>query len=221
MTSARPNLLRPAALVSLLIFILGATGLFALSYANRQSAAALDRLSAMHAARVAAVGAQVSFKTQVQEWKNILLRGQVAADLQSHRERFDARAADVQAGLRTVETHLKTLGLDAATATRLASEHTTLLETYRRALGDFRPEDPRAPFTTDRAVRGIDRKLNDDIDALARDVEQTASEELAAFTAASSARYATLRKTTLGVSVVAVLAALWLVFQANRAARPA
>ncbi|HEY1110924.1 MAG TPA: hypothetical protein VGE76_19880 [Opitutaceae bacterium] len=221
MSQARPNLLRPAAIVSLLILALAVTSLFALSHTNLRSAAASTRLAALHAAQVAAVGAQVDFKTQVQEWKNILLRGQNPADLKSHRERFDARAAAVQAGLRAVETQLKALELDPATAMRLAAEHAALLETYRAALADFRPADPQSPFAVDRAVRGIDRKLNDEIDALARHVEQTADKELAAFTVAAAERYGALRRVTVGVAAVAVLAALWLVFQASRATRAA
>lgn len=221
MSSARPNLLRPAAIVSLLILALAVTSLFALSHTNTRSAADSTRLAALHAAQVAAVGAQVDFKTQVQEWKNILLRGQDPKDLKNHRERFDARAAAVQTGLRAVETQLKTLALETATAARLASEHAALLETYRKALGEYRPADPQSPFAVDRAVRGIDRKLNDEIDALARHVEQTADKELAAFTVAAAERYGALRRVTVGVAAVAVLAALWLVFQASRATRAA
>lgn len=222
MSSARPHLLRPAAIVSLLILALAITSLFALSHTNTRSAAGHTRLAGLHAAQVAAVGAQVDFKTQVQEWKNILLRGQDPADLKNHRDRFEARALAVQAGLRAAEAQLKALELPAAaTATRLASDHAALLETYRRALGDLRPADPQSPFATDRAVRGIDRKLNDEIDALSRQVEQTAHKEIAAITAAAAERYGSLRKVTFAVAGLAVLAALWLVYQASRAARAA
>lgn len=215
----RPNLLPAAALASLLVLLLGATGLFTLGYTNTRAAAALARIDALHAAQLAAVGAQVSFKTQVQEWKNLLLRGRNAADYQTYREHFEQRAADVQSGLAAVERQLAALGLEATAATRLLADHAALLQAYRQALTGYRPADPGAPFAVDAAVRGIDRKLNDDIDALAHTVEQTAAAELKALAAGATGRYAALRRVTLGASALAVLAAFWLVFQANRAAR--
>ena len=214
----RPNLLPTAGLVSLFVLLLGATALFALSSTNDKSIAALARLAQLHAAQVSAVEAQVSFKTQVQEWKNILLRGRNAADFESYRQRFLARAADVRTGLAAVEKQLTALGLDASKVAPLLAEHQALATTYEKALTGFRADDATAPFTIDAAIRGVDRKLNDDIDALAHTVEQAAAAELKRYGESADARYATLRKITLGIGAAAVLAAFWLVFQATRAA---
>ena len=217
--SPRPNLLTAAAFVSLLVLLLGATGLFALSYTNTKSAAALARIDSLHAAQLSAVEARVSFKTQVQEWKNVLLRGRNAADYKIYLGRFEERAAEVQAGLATMEKQLAALDLDAAPASRLIADHATLLAAYRQALAGYQPDNPAAPFAVDAAIRGIDRKLNDDIDALAHTVEQSAAAELKATAAGAAGRYAALRQATLIVGALAVLAAFWLVFQANRTAR--
>jgi len=216
--SDRPNLLPASALVGLLVLLLGATGLFALSYTNTQSAAALARLDQLHAAQLAAVATQVAFKTQVQEWKNLLLRGRDAADLTAYRARFEQRAAEVQAGLDGLKKQLAVLGLDAAAAAVLRHEHAALGEAYRRALDNYRPAEAGASFAVDAAVRGIDRKLNDDIDALARTVEETAASELKAVGVAADGRYGVLRKVTLGAGALAVLAAFSLVFQVRRTA---
>ena len=215
-TPPRPNLLPTAALVSLLVLLLGAAALFALSSTNEKSLTALARLDQLHAAQVAAVEARVNFKTQVQEWKNILLRGRNATDFASYRKRFQEHAVEVQTGLTAVEKQLAALGLDASGAARLITEHQTLGVTYEKALAGFRPEDATAPFAIDASIRGVDRKLNDDIDALARTVEQAAAAELKSFGETAADRYATLRKITLGIGGAAMLAAFWLVFQATR-----
>lgn len=123
---AGPNLLRVAGLVSLLVLLLGVIGLFALSQAYTKSDAALGRLEALHSAQVAAVTAQVGFKTQVQEWKNVLLRGGNAQDYATHVARFEQREADVRAGLGALQGALTRLGLDGAAAARLAAEHAAL-----------------------------------------------------------------------------------------------
>ena len=217
--TTRPNLLTAAAFVSLLVLLLGATGLFALSYTNTKSAAALARIDSLHTAQLAAVEAQVSFKTQVQEWKNVLLRGRQTADFKTYRDRFEQRAAEVQADLAAAEKQLVALGVDATAASRLRTDHAALLAAYRQALAGYQPDNPAAPFAVDATIRGIDRKLNDDIDALARAVEQTSATELKAVGVDAAARYAALRQATLVVGALAVLAAFWLVFQANRAAR--
>jgi hypothetical protein len=214
--SARPPLLPIAALVSLLVFLLGAAGLFALGYHNTQSAIALERLNQLHAAHVTAVKVQVNFKTQVQEWKNVLLRGSSAADYATYFGRFEQREADVQAGLAMLRTDLIRLGLDGTTATQLAAEHAALGAAYRQALTGYRAVEPASGFAVDASIRGIDRKLNDAIDALAQTAEAAAATELTDFRTQAAARYATLRQVILVLGGLTVLAAFWLVFQAAR-----
>ncbi len=216
--ASRPNLLPTAAFVSLLVLALGGAALFALGYTNRKSAAALERLDRLRAAHITAVEARVSFKTQVQEWKNILLRGRDPADFRSYRDRFEQRSSDVEKDLASLSGQLAALGLDGSATTSLLAEHQKLGAAYAQALANFQPGAPDAPFAADAAVRGIDRKLNDDIDALSRTIEQATAAELKTFGAAADERYATLHRLTLGLGAVAVLAAFWLVFQARRGA---
>lgn len=213
-----PNLLPIAGLVSVLVLLLGSSALFALSYTNQKSTAALTRLGQLHAAQVAAVETRVSFKTQVQEWKNILLRGRDAADFQTYHGRFRQRGADVQAGLAAIQQQLASLALDHGVVAPLLAAHQALGAAYETALADFRPTAPDAPFAIDARIRGADRKLNDDIDALATTVERAAAAELKACGENAIARYATLRRVTLAIATAAVLAAFWLVYRATRAA---
>lgn len=214
--SSSSRLLPTAGLVSLLALLLSATGLFALSYTHEKSVAALERLGWLHAAQVDAVKAQVAFKTQVQEWKNILLRGADPKDHQAYFSRFEQRETEVRAGLVELQGELKRLGLDAAGAERLVEAHTALGASYRTALAKYQPGDRDSAFEVDASIRGIDRQLNEDIDALANSVHEATENNLADFRASGAARYATLRKITLGLAAFTVLVAFWLVFQTAR-----
>ncbi|MBC8009188.1 MAG: hypothetical protein H7067_03730, partial [Burkholderiales bacterium] len=152
-TAPRPNLLPVAAFVSLLVLLLGATGLFALHLTNAKSATATARLETLDQTRLAAVEARADFKTQVQEWKNILLRGRDAADLTTYRARFEKEEASVRADLESLLKHLHADALAVLSEpTRnalapldipaLLAEHARLGEAYRAALADFAPAEP-------------------------------------------------------------------------------
>lgn len=226
MSTARPSLLPVAAFVSLLVLLLGATGLFALHHTNQKIAADLARLDATEDALLLVVRARASFKTQVQEWKNILLRGRGPADLAAFRSRFDAEESAVAADLARLVRRIPALeldatatpGLDIATLESLVAEHAALGAAYRAALIDYDPADDTAPFRTDTAVRGLDRPLSDRLDALAESFERLATDELRTLTTRAAARHEALRRITWIVTSLAVLASLWLCFRATRLA---
>ena len=212
-----PRLAPVAAFVSLLVLALGATGLFSLHLTNLKSAAAAARLAGLDGRRVAAVEARAAFKTQVQEWKNILLRGRSPEDFTIYRERFEREEAAVRAELGRLEGLEPVVGEMGAGA--LLAEHARLGEAYRAALKDFAPDDPASAPRVDAAVRGIDRGLSDRLDEFARGIERLIAGETRAAADAAAARYEGLRRITWIVASLAMLASLWLVVLAARAGR--
>ena len=89
--SLRRSLMSLASLMLLMVLTTGIAGLFAvwsLSGLHLRTEKTLNEAAATldHARSV-----QANFKTQVQEWKNILLRGHVAQDRASHLKAFEAR----------------------------------------------------------------------------------------------------------------------------------
>jgi methyl-accepting chemotaxis protein len=112
------------------------------------SAALLYRLSALDAsykavlagpmaARRDALAAQVRFKMQVQEWKDILLRGYKADMRAKYTKQFHEQSAAVEALIDTLRTH----AADDSAAVRLAgdfsAEHRALDKQYEGALAVF------------------------------------------------------------------------------------
>jgi methyl-accepting chemotaxis protein len=101
--------------------------------------------------------AQVHFKTQVQNWKDLLLRGNDEQSYNQHFAAFAKEEATVRAGL--VEARKLLLATDADTnlITRLLASHDELGQQYRAALTHFNKSDLRAPRIVDSLVRGLDR----------------------------------------------------------------
>ena len=139
-------------------FLLGATGLFALHHTHQKIAAGLAELDATEQRTLLALRTRAAFKTQVQEWKNILLRSRDAKDFATYRARFETEETLVREGL----TRLASPAHPSADTKDLVAEHVRLGEAYRAALAAFDPAQPEAPFNADAAVRGLDRPLADE-----------------------------------------------------------
>ena len=114
----------------LLVALIGLFSLFSVWSINRawvdgtKDAARLQSLSAE------AVEGQLAFKVQVQEWKNILLRGDDPVLFAKHLESFRRNTEEAGKHLARVAIEAKQLGLPEQ-----GDEADALLETYRNALG--------------------------------------------------------------------------------------
>ncbi len=110
---------------------------------------------------------QVEFKEQVQEWKNVLLRGKDPAALDKHWNAFVKAEADVSEKTKKLISTLND-GDDKKTLEKFAAAHTKMGEDYRKGLSSFKAAD----FSTsagDAAVKGMDRdpsKLLNDINTM-------------------------------------------------------
>ncbi|MEJ5360129.1 MAG: methyl-accepting chemotaxis protein, partial [Desulfobacterales bacterium] len=114
-------------------------------------------LEALGALKEAALLAAVSFKTQVQEWKNILISGN---DPEQFRRRLTLFEQEEQAVRRTLEDAAQLvaeLGLDPEPVRRTLDQHAEAGAKYREGLRQFDTGDPETGKKVDRLVRGADR----------------------------------------------------------------
>ena len=158
-----------AGIVLLALLINGAIGYFGLRYVDLKQYELLQRVNMLTDATDLAREAQVHFKIQVQAWKNLLLRGQNTRELAKYRDDMLAEAAQVQEALRQLGVQTTLLKLDHETASvgKIASDHQRVLAAYQKELQGIQPDTVQNALKLDRAVRGIDRPLNDAIDQLA------------------------------------------------------
>ncbi len=129
-------------------------------------------------ARTSAIQTQYMFKQEVQEWKDILLRGHDGAAREKYSGQFHAREAAIVAHLDT----LRGLTTDS-TVRRLVSEfagaHTELTKTYDSALQAFNKADGKNYWVVDSMVKGKDRQTATALDSLQAYVSRNATATVA------------------------------------------
>jgi methyl-accepting chemotaxis protein len=109
--------------------------------------------------------ANLQFKIQVQEWKNVLLRGKQPADRDKYWGQFEDQERLVQDALTSLSA-IK--GLDATTRSQvntLRDEHRTLGVAYRKGRDAFVAANGD-PVAGDQAVKGVDRAASEQMSEL-------------------------------------------------------
>jgi hypothetical protein len=202
----RHTLIRLGGLVLLLLLLNGLIGLGAIRYSSQTSLQDLDALEAIADAEDLALTALSEFKTQVQEWKNILLRGDSAADLAKYRAAFDQQHAQVQSHLKALQALAPEAGLLNLDLDQVAAEHAALKPGYETALAPFIANQGATPRETDAKVRGKDRALTDRLEVIAASAAEQALALRDAIAESAEARYRTIMLYTLIAN--AVIAAL-------------
>ncbi len=114
----RSTLIRLGGLLLLLVLLNSPEGLAAIRYTKQVALQDLATLEQMEQAQAQAQAqsALVHFKIQVQEWKNILLRGDEPDDLATYRAAFEREFQTVQRTLEALAAEATAAGLmDLAT----------------------------------------------------------------------------------------------------------
>ncbi|WP_275949899.1 methyl-accepting chemotaxis protein [Pseudomonas glycinae] len=154
--------------------------------------------------------ANLQFKVQVQEWKNVLLRGKQPADLAKYWGQFEDRQRDVQSILGELANQK---GLEPALKTRierLREEHRLLGAAYQKGR-DAYVAAGADPTAGDAAVKGVDRAASDQMSELVVELRKQGTEQSAQISASAD------RTVLLGILVMLAsglligLLSLWLV----------
>ncbi|UZJ62608.1 methyl-accepting chemotaxis protein [Pseudomonas sp. KU26590] len=109
--------------------------------------------------------ANLQFKVQVQEWKNVLLRGKLPADRDKFWGQFEDQERQVQDTLGSLSAME---GLDPTTKTQvdsLRNEHRTLGVAYRKGRDAYIAAGGD-PVAGDMAVKGVDRAASEQMTGL-------------------------------------------------------
>jgi hypothetical protein len=209
----RRSLIQLATLLVLTLLASGLVSLFALWSMDRLHARdELDQgrlLSAVNSAR----SAQVEFKIQVQNWKNLLLRGGNPNDYDAAKKEFDAAELGTDTGLMALAAWAGTADKsDLENRIRqLLADHARIGAAYRAAMpseGASYPARDRA----DTAVRGIDRTLNESLDDLVADMLRNDQRRAAEIGMEERERFSLLSRViwiSIGLSLGLVSALLW------------
>jgi len=201
----RKSLMQVASLLLLSLLSVALLALFSVWSLQRAHQRSEQEITQLVSALDASRQAQVQFKRQVQEWKNVLLRGDYPVARARYFNAFASAEDEVQTALAKVDEVLRAAG-DTRYDTQLKGlrrEHLHLGEQYRAALIDA-SGGRWAPFDSDLAVRGIDRPLDRNIDQLATGLMQEMHDRSQLLDASFQRRFEALRS-ALWVAMVASL----------------
>ncbi len=167
----RGFLVRLAGLIILLFVVNSAAGLFSLRLASQRYAKDMQTLNQLMETSDNARQAQVHFKNQVQEWKNVLLRGADPGDLAHYATAMRGEAAGMREKLNLAREGMEELRLpEAGLVAPLLAEHDLILKAYEEQLDLWGEDLASQAGDVDHELRGIDRKLNVSLDDLVSDL---------------------------------------------------
>lgn len=115
---------------------------------------------------------QVEFQRQVQEWKNILIRGNDNDLYSKYLQQFRDKENSVNNKLNNLSKQLKTLNhiKESHAIDDLMKQHLELGEKYNAALADYDKQDLSSYLKVDVKVRGIDRATSKGMDDVSKDI---------------------------------------------------
>lgn len=196
------------------LVLLGGYSVHALLQAQGRQQLALQRKQQVLETVVGVRAAQVSFKLQVQEWKDLLLRGHDSGDYAHYFAAFKQARETTEADLDRVGRSMSALGAPTDGLDRVKVMHADLTAQYLAALREFAIERPETTQVVDRLVRGKDRPLNTQIEMVVASIQAMAARETEQLNAAAVAdtRAAALAMLVLLLSLLgaALALAVWI-----------
>lgn len=200
--------------VAVVTLLVGGVGYFGLSHAASDAieiAAAIKARGAFLSRAVdLARSAQVDFKIQVQEWKNILLRGGDPAKFASYLQGFERAEADTQTSLKALRELLHQDHIPTKSVEDAVRAHADLGARYREALKSYR----QGAAVVDKLVTGIDRAPTESINRIVDEVRAFDGNTTAELERNFLAGITTIKRTTIGGVVfgvfIAIILGVWL-----------
>ena len=192
------------------IIVAGGIGILQLSRFNAQLASDMIDNQRGIEALIDIQTASIDFKTQVQEWKNILIRGNNPEDFAKYAKAFADQEKSVQDALKkTFEALKKENDPDKAWATpkleQLIKDHADLGAAYHAALESFDKADPEAGKKVDAAVKGKDRATNDGLHELVSTLKKGEFEHMGRQVQSSQSAYAESRALLFALIVAGLI----------------
>ena len=152
--------------------------------------------------------ANLQFKIQVQEWKNVLLRGRQPAELDKYWQQFQSREQQVQTLLAQLLADSD--GELTAPLRQLRDSHRQLGQAYSKGREAFLAGGGD-PVAGDAAVKGVDRAASEQMSALVEQLRSEARERAAMINDSAQRTVWIGLLVMLGSAILVGLLSLWLV----------
>ncbi|HEX5357486.1 MAG TPA: methyl-accepting chemotaxis protein [Aquabacterium sp.] len=203
--------------MSLALLVVGATGWWGLKADEAQFEACAHKAQQFEQAIDLARSAQVSFKIQIQEWKNTLLRGGDQAAFEKYSTAFAKEGEVTQARLQELKGVLSGMNLPTSDIDQAQAALSELKSKYLDALTHYDRANPdHSAHEVDKLVKGMDRPPTKKIDEIVAGVLSSAKTMQARALDVAKARMRAAITTMLGVVLVALgigASAAWLILR--------
>lgn len=176
--SVRRRVVITVGLFSVLIIVTGLYGLLAIMETNHRLHNSILEGQIMIKTVDTARLAQTHFKKQVQEWKNILLRGNDQKLYEQHIKSFENEERLVKENLLLVDKMADSLKFVVPQIRETIKVHERLGNQYREALNSYKGADLKSAVAVDKIVRGIDREPTDRVDEIVDTLKRQADKRL-------------------------------------------
>ena len=150
-----------------------------------------------------------AFKTQVQEWKNVLLRGSNEKDREKYWARFQQREAQITRILNNLQRSDSISEKAKSHIARFLEAHATMADKYREGYNLF-IESGFNPQVGDSAVRGIDREPAQLLAEIAQDI---ASQSQKAYGNLKTSTSQTLWVILIGTVLLSLMCVFYVVYR--------
>ena len=191
--------------IGLLIFI-GITSLFSIWSMNRAYVDGAKKAFSISQLENEILSAKVDFKTQVQEWKNILLRGKNSEEKTKYLSSFETEETKVVGHLKEAQKICLALNKkELCQPIEVARfKHQELGRIYNETLNKGSLESYEGIHAIDQNLKGIDRTLDHDIDTLFQSFYHMEKDQLSTSKQNIENRYHVLKKFILGIMLAAL-----------------
>lgn len=145
--------------------------------------------------------AQVHFKRQVQEWKNVLLRGHNPQDYKKYLNKFKDEEQAVKHNIAQLKPLIKGDSDIFSMAENFIQAHQFLSSQYQKALKVYDTSSSNPHIAADKLVRGIDRAPSNLLDQLVTAIKEQAKNKQSSVLA----KFSIAEKSAIGVSIFAIV----------------
>jgi len=128
---------------------------------------------------------QVTFKKQVQAWKDLLLRGSNQSKYNTYLTQFTGYNSEVLVGLTGLKTSMGSLGIDGALVDKISTELNQLQINYTTALKSYDKTNKESYKIVDTLVNGMDKSPTNDMDNLVKTIMDKSTTQIASMNLAS------------------------------------
>lgn len=176
--SPRRKIVISIGMLTILVIVIGLYSLAAILESNQRLHKSVQEGQIMAKSIDTARLAQVHFKKQVQEWKNILLRGQEKNLFEKHLKAFNEENRKTSEYLKSLLKITSDAQMSIPQIAGVIHRHEELEKRYREALARYKSINTTNASLIDKSIRGIDRDLTDEIDAIVESVKNICSEKI-------------------------------------------